>query len=312
MDKLKIATEKDLKEAAAIERRRIREEDRKKRIFDPKARTIGVDSDALRGQIEEKRQLEAEQEELQRRFVAEDSRCAEIVQQLEEEAKCQQRKYTEDLNDFRRRFQRREDTREWDLNDPWGKWKTPPARISDTDPRLSVSGGQRFLGEDLALKQRRQMQKEQQREWLQHQMAERRRREEDQRKADLAMQKAIEARDRVAIDLERSERSNRRKCLEEDAKINQQLARERYEKDLKTRQREYEDNLAEMCNFVTSDMLTENPETAKSAFGPGRKIPYMYRGMSPEEIRLYRQNQLEQIAEKKVNFPIGFLIYVIS
>ncbi|XP_059615811.1 RIB43A-like with coiled-coils protein 2 [Phlebotomus argentipes] len=299
MDRLKVATEKDLREAAAIERRREREEERKKRIFDAKARTIGVDVSALDGQLEEKRQLQAQQDETRRRFVAESSRCAEVAQQLEEEAKCQQKQISESLNDYRRRFQRREDTREWDLNDPWAKRKAPPARISDSDPRLSVSGGQRFLGEDLTGGQRAKLQQQQQREWLQHQMAERRRREEDQRKADVALQRAIEARDRVALDLERSERSNRRKCLEQDAQINRRLARQRQEEELRRRQQEVQDNLAEMCNFATSDMLTENPEAANSSFGPGRKIPYMYRGMSPEEIRLCRENQLQQIAEKQ-------------
>ncbi|XP_055687469.1 RIB43A-like with coiled-coils protein 2 [Lutzomyia longipalpis] len=299
MEKLKIATEKDLREAAAIERRRMREEERKKRIFDPKRRTIGVDCDALNNQLAEKHQLLAQQEEFQRRFVAENTRCAAVQQQLEEEERCQQRRLGESINDFRRRFQRREDTREWDLNDPFSKWKTPPARLSDTDPRLSVSGGQCFLGEDLTMAQRQKMQKQQQREWLEHQISERRRREEDQRKADLALQKAIEARDRMAMDLERNERTSKRHCLQQDAKINQKLARERTEELLKKRQQENEDNLAEMCNFVTSDLLTENPDAANSAFGPGRKIPYMYRGMSTEEINHIRESQSQQIAEKK-------------
>lgn len=37
-----LATDQDRKEAAAIERRRAREEERKQRIFNPRVRLIGV------------------------------------------------------------------------------------------------------------------------------------------------------------------------------------------------------------------------------------------------------------------------------
>ncbi|GAB0100604.1 RIB43A [Sergentomyia squamirostris] len=299
MDKLKVVTEKDLKEAESIARIRVREEERKKRIFNAKTRTIGVDADALQEQIEEKRRQMAQQREMERKFVAKTTLCSEVAHQLEVEAQDQRRRIDEDINEYRRRFQRREDTREWDLNDPRMKWKTPPARINDSDPRLCVSSGQMFLGEDLTMVERLRLQKEQQRLWLESQMADRRRRQEDQRKAELAFQRATQVRDQVAMDLERNEQNNRRKFLAENAKINQRLARERMEENLRARHRESQDNLAEMCNFVTSDMLTENPEAAKSVFGPNRKIPYMFRGMSPEEIRSYRENQLQQIAEKK-------------
>jgi len=48
----------DLKEAAAIERRRNQEEQRKARIFNSKTRTIGVDEQALQQQIKDRKQQE--------------------------------------------------------------------------------------------------------------------------------------------------------------------------------------------------------------------------------------------------------------
>jgi len=53
----------DLKEAAAIERRRNQEEQRKARIFNSKTRMIGVDEQALKQQIKDRQQ----QEERERR-----------------------------------------------------------------------------------------------------------------------------------------------------------------------------------------------------------------------------------------------------
>lgn len=48
----------DLKEAAAIERRRNQEEQRKARIFNSKTRVIGVDEQALKQQIKDRKQQE--------------------------------------------------------------------------------------------------------------------------------------------------------------------------------------------------------------------------------------------------------------
>ena len=48
----------DYKEAAAIERRRNQEEQRKSRIFNAKTRLIGIDMQALEQQAADRRQME--------------------------------------------------------------------------------------------------------------------------------------------------------------------------------------------------------------------------------------------------------------
>ena len=48
----------DLKEAAAIERRRNLEEQRKARIFNAKTRLIGIDKQALEQQMKDRQQME--------------------------------------------------------------------------------------------------------------------------------------------------------------------------------------------------------------------------------------------------------------
>ncbi len=59
--------------------------------------------------------------------------------------------------------------REFDLNDPEALKKATLTRQGDEDPRLGPSSLQVFQGEDLAAKERKRLQAEQQRQWLQQQ-----------------------------------------------------------------------------------------------------------------------------------------------
>lgn len=65
------------------------------------------------------------------------------------------------LVEFRKENQRIEDRREFDINDPDSKLKGKPARVSDDDPRLTVSGLQAFDGEDLEYERRKKLQQKQ-------------------------------------------------------------------------------------------------------------------------------------------------------
>lgn len=59
--------------------------------------------------------------------------------------------------------------------------------------------------------------------------------------------------------------------------------------------------MTEIANAIYSDMLTENPDQAISAFGPHRVVPDRWKGMSDEQLRKIRAEQLRQIEERKVN-----------
>lgn len=69
---------------------------------------------------------------------------------------------------------------------------------------------------------------------------------------------------------------------------------------MKRLKQDHEDSLAEMYNFMTSDMLTENPDVCQSNLGPNRKIGFLYKGMTDEEKKQVREYQLAQIEEAKV------------
>lgn len=53
------------------------------------------------------------------------------------------RQLQKEVNDFRKFFQRPEDRREFDLNDPNGMKKQLPCRLHDDDPRLGPSSAQK-------------------------------------------------------------------------------------------------------------------------------------------------------------------------
>jgi hypothetical protein len=63
---------------------------------------------------------------------------------------------------------------------------------------------------------------------------------------------------------------------------------------------EEDDNMTEIANAVFSDLLTENPDQAVSAFGPHRVVPDRWKGMSAEQLEKIRQEQLLQVQERAV------------
>lgn len=63
-----------------------------------------------------------------------------------------------------------------------------------------------------------------------------------------------------------------------------------------------DDNMAEIYNNITSDLLTENPEASQSNMGPDKKITSQYKGMTEAELREILNTQKAQIEEAKVTF----------
>lgn len=298
-----LTTEKDRQEAERTERKRLQERQRKDRIFDTKARIFGVDTASLDEQVAAKQRQKDAEMRRDREFEDMERKKAEELGDLEREEMELKRKVEEETNLFRQNCQKKEAAREFDLNDKDQLKKEKPPRVSDSDPWLSVSGAQKFAGEDLSHTQRIKAQKEEQRSWLQHQMEEKRRQVEANKLRDRNIFNAIIASanqedERTALDIVRKNERSR-----ENAEFNQRLAKERSTRKLSERVAEEKDNLAEIYNHLSSDILTENPATAASALGRNRKLQYMYRGMSKGEAESYRQGQLQQQEDsmRKIN-----------
>ena len=123
------AMERDAREAAAIERRRMLEEERRARIFNPKTRTMGVDVAALDEQVRLKREAERAEAEREAAYAAEQERVRRELIRMEEEAEEARRTMLRGQQSFREQYQTFDSRKEFDLNDPQYIRKALPARV---------------------------------------------------------------------------------------------------------------------------------------------------------------------------------------
>ena len=64
-----------------------------------------------------------------------------------------------------------------------------------------------------------------------------------------------------------------------------------------------------MANMVSSDLLSENPDQAISQFGPHRVVPDRWKGMNQDQLRRIREEQQNQLEDKKVNFHFNEILF---
>lgn len=296
----------DYKEAAAIERRRNLEEQRKSRIFNAKTRLIGVDEAALAQQVKDRKQLEQRERQRHEAFAADAVRADLIAELLQRRQEHDIRELNVALNEFRKLHQQPSSRREWDLYDPDGLKKDRPARVSDDDPRCGMSSMQKFDGEDLNNKARSKFQEEQRRLWAEQQMRERQQAEDNQKKADRLYELKMRELDQRACELQQAEEACRRAITEATKDYNKAQAREQSSRAAVFKQQEDDDKRTEIANLLYGDFLTENPACAQSAFGAHRVIPDRWKGMTPEQIAeirrvqdLQRQEAMRQREEER-------------
>lgn len=296
MFKSLLNTERDLKEAAIVEKRRNAEEERKKRFFNDKQRILGVDCNELDRQKLEKEQAYQAERERKRLETEEMKKNLEIAEARENEFREQKKQSEIELNEYRKLRQQPKDTNDYDLYDPQGKKKSWPSRLDDNDPRLSKSGGQLFLGEDLSHRNRIREQKVLQKQWLDQQIAERHNLEMNQKKSDQLMHETISQHDIYTVSQSDRVAMEKRDLQRQVRQYNEALAGQKRENDKKRKEMEQQDNLAEIYNFLSSDLLQEN-QPKGSSFGPNRIIPYSYKHMSDAQIEKMKKDQEQQKAD---------------
>lgn len=296
---LQYATKKDLKEAACIEFRRKNEEERKRRIFNPRTRLIGVDLEALDKQVVEKESQRQHEANIQRQYDNElDARNHQLSLQLQALA-AERHKLQCEINGFRANFQRREQTREFDLNDPQYLRNGLSGRDPITGAPVRFAHSLTFAGEDEHYEERHRQQKEQQRAWLRQQMAEKNRMKSDMEKANQALNAAIKANDERIRQIDEQEQKLRREFKQNTVQFNHQLSREQQAARDQRKREDDEDDMAQIINMMTSDMLTENKSVGRTSnWGPGRLVVSQYRGLTDEEMMEIRNEQKQQIQEK--------------
>eukprot|EP00118_Oscarella_pearsei_P000531 m.5175 g.5175 ORF g.5175 m.5175 type:complete len:380 (+) comp12381_c0_seq1:62-1201(+) len=289
----------DTREAAARERRRIAEEQRKSRIFNAKVRQIGVDFEALEIQAEERRAVENEEKYRDQAFASDMTRNDTIAQLLDDRKQADMKKLNLALNDFRKTSQPFELRREFDLNDPEAKKKDKPARVSGVDPRCRVSSIQKLQGEDLSHTARVKLQQEQAREWYHQQIEEKQQKKQEQDFADRMYDKKALEMDQRAQGLAEAEAQCRQAINLATKELNLALAQDTEAKRRLEKTQEEDNNFTELANQIQGDFLTENPAIAQSAFGPTRVISDRWKGMSPQQLAEIKQTQMMQIREKE-------------
>ncbi|XP_075458863.1 RIB43A-like with coiled-coils protein 2 isoform X2 [Ascaphus truei] len=292
----------DLNEAALREKRKNAELQRQSRIFNSNVRSIGVDVNALDVQVHDKK-IQAEIERKRQ-----DAYGAQMVQNdkiaclLDERQQEDIRNLNKAISEFRHCFQKREDSREFDIYDPEALKKDLPARLSDNDPRCTISGVQQLMGEDLKLENRKKYQQEQLREWSLQQQQEWAKSLEDKKLADSLYDKMRIELDQKAMELQMLEEKAKQAVCTFTKDFNRAQAAELCARKMLEKQQEEQDNSVEITNILEGDLLSENPAQASSAFGPHRVVPGRWKGMTPGQLGEINNVQQQQIQEKMVTF----------
>lgn len=291
MDSLLAPTKDDMKLILKRDYRQRQEQIRRGRIFNPKQRLIGIDKTALDQLVEEKQQKNVFKQKEEIRFSLEQNRLNEMIDSQLNEAHAEQQRIQCEMNEFRNRFQQKEQTREFDLNDPLHIRK------------MSASDSFRWLGLDPDCVHRKKMQQEQQKSWLNQQILEKMEAKMESSQVEIAMETCALNQEAQMQNNERTKQIHRQKNQLDTARFNQSLAQAQKQKRLEARRHEDEDNLAEIMNSLCSDMLTENKESGVylSLFGGSRITTSMYRGMTDEQLHEIRSEQLQQIKDKQSN-----------
>ncbi|CAH0388587.1 unnamed protein product [Bemisia tabaci] len=259
-----------------------------------------VDSEALKAQADARKKAEILDKQQDEAIQQHENYTYQLAVRLAEQAERRKRQYNQEITQYHQLHQRPESRREFDLNDPDYLRKSKPARTSDDDPTLTISSAQIFEGEDRSLTERRKRQQEQQKEWLNRQIEERKNTLDTELRSNHEYFEYLLERNRRAIQLDALEKECNKHMLQTVQHYNTILAEQRKMEEQQRERQKIENDRAEMTNTANSDLLTEPLEVGfMSAFGPGRINCPMYKGMTNAMIQKIRETQHVQREEKK-------------
>ncbi|KAI9206816.1 RIB43A-domain-containing protein [Polychytrium aggregatum] len=284
---------------AAIERRRRLDEDRKKRIFDPKVRVIGVDLPALDDQVDTKERIKSNERTRNLAFDRHAAQTNQLLQMIDAQTEMERRRQLRSLNDFRFNYQQPYQRRDYDLYDPEALKNDFPARIGDEDPRCGVSGMQQFEGEDLEQPIRLRLQKDQMRVWAQEKQHE----QELKKLTELEEKKKYEEFEHSVamktLELQKATDAARQERQRLDNEYNLHLASWKHHREAQAKHREMEQNFNEIMTNINGEFLTETPDVFN--IGGGHKVRVdVFKGITPEQKAHILQTQEHQRMEAEL------------
>ncbi|NWU31967.1 RIBC2 protein, partial [Dyaphorophyia castanea] len=258
-----------------------------------------IDKDALDAQVKERKIQEATEKAQHEKIAHDMKKNDKLMCLLEERQKNEIKDMNRALTEFHKNFQKPETRREFDLNDPQALKKDRPARVSDDDPRCTISGMQKFMGEDLNYDQRMKFQKEQLREWSLQQQKDWKNALADQKLADDLYDKFRIELDRKIMEEQRKEEESRRGVCAATKDFNRiQVAELDHKNELEKAQK-MKDDMEEITFLLRGDLLSENPDQAVGPLGKHHVLVDRWKGMNQEQLMAIRQFQKEQALERQ-------------
>ena len=299
----------DIGSAGFSRTRHVEDKERTARILDAKWRTLGVDKQALDGQVQEKMERRITEDLQTLSFAKLANFLDNEVQRAVQEASRLKRELARNEVAFREANQLQHTRREWDINRPDHVKLQQPLRTLGEDARerdaaLGVSSAQVFHGEDPAAAARRLAQLAQQRQWVAQQVAEKRARAQASYEDDLRMAALSAAQDAFAIAVQQEEFSSMNAATKKTSDTNLALARLKAARDAAWRAAQTESNENEIATTNGSAFMTEDPATGVSSFQAHRKRPDHYKGQSEEEkheVADFQASQRDENATRRAN-----------
>ncbi|XP_051961229.1 RIB43A-like with coiled-coils protein 1 [Xyrauchen texanus] len=284
-----------------IERRRAAEAERKSRIFNSRARVIGLDLPVLHKQLEEKRErLEMEKQ----RDMAHDLlrlSLDEMAMQQQKEQEEFRGKLSRELIQYRAIHQRAEDSLDADIN--YGQQGAQDVNISLADSALGPASMQVFQGEGINENERKRAQMEITERNLRIQKMEREKQEREQKNRELLTNRELVENDLRGVQLDALEEECKRSARTALSRFHQAQAEERMEQERQEKLKREGEKLAEVQYMVTSDLLTERPEAAKRqaacSAGSPRVLTDRWKGMTPQQLNDIHKHRERQCFEKE-------------
>lgn len=286
---------------AALAKKRQFALERAERLKDPRMRVMGVDKAALDEQVREKQQLQQLEGERNAYFDKQAllmDRHAQVLQREVDELRAKREK---ELVDYRATFQKKQCSREWDLNDPRRVGGALPARIGDEDVRCGAASLQRFEGEDLDSKARRAAQAAQQKAWADAQTDEKLMKKWMEKEANRTYEDRAEETAFRTWQIEQQIAQQRAEAARTAAEFNKALAEQKRREKVQDRFRQTQKNLEEIDNMLNSDFLNETEGTVSDMGNTIKRE--RFKGLTAEQrenILRTQEAQREELRQRKL------------
>jgi hypothetical protein len=279
-----------------ITAKRREEADRRQRFFDVKARAIGLDTATLERQLEEKRQMQEAEKNLEAAHAHSAILCDQVAMVCEDEKQMQARARQRETVEFSKKHLRKENRREYALSDPDHLKKDRPAREGDDDPRCGAASIQKFAGEEIE-KDRTIHKKDYQnlqKQWLLEQMEEKKAIAEAEREKDAAYDSQVIMATHIRGVMDTHIETTKRVNKKAEADYNLNLAAEHRSRRADKVNKEAEQSALHVTNVMNDPKLHESAGGIKGLTPQQKMDCYEYNLAQMQHKRNVKQAEKEE------------------